>query len=80
MQAEERLRHSQKGGAIGQLAGGIAHDFNNLLTVIRVSVDLLRRDNVASEKRQRYLDAISDAADRAAKLTGQHPVDSRCRT
>ncbi len=29
--------------AVGQLTGGVAHDFNNLLTIIRSSVDLLRK-------------------------------------
>jgi PAS domain S-box-containing protein len=68
---EEALRQSQKVEAVGQLTGGVAHDFNNLLTVIRGSVDLLRRPGVSEEKRLRYIDAIADTADRAAKLTGQ---------
>ncbi|WP_298089545.1 PAS domain S-box protein [uncultured Sphingomonas sp.] len=80
MTAEERLRQSQKMEAIGQLTGGVAHDFNNLLTVIRGSVDLLRRENVAPEKRQRYLDAIGDTADRATKLTGQLLAFARRQT
>jgi CheY-like chemotaxis protein len=57
--------------AIGQLTGGVAHDFNNLLTIIRSSVDLLRRGEVPEERKRRYLEAISDTADRAAKLTAQ---------
>ena len=69
--AEEQLRQSQKVEAIGQLTGGVAHDFNNLLTVIRGSVDLLRRPDVSEERRLRYIDAIADTADRATKLTGQ---------
>ena len=68
---EDALRQSQKLEAIGQLTGGVAHDFNNLLTVIRGSVDLLRRAELPEEKRRRYVDAIGDTADRAAKLTGQ---------
>ena len=68
---EEQLRQSQKVEAIGQLTGGVAHDFNNLLTVIRGSVDLLRRPDVSEERRVRYIDAIADTADRATKLTGQ---------
>ena len=68
---EEALRQSQKLEAIGQLTGGVAHDFNNLLTIIRSSVDLLRRREVTEEKKRRYIDAISDTADRAARLTGQ---------
>ena len=71
MTAEEALRQSQKMEAVGQLTGGLAHDFNNLLTVIRGSVDLLRRPDVSEERRGRYIDAIADTADRAAKLTAQ---------
>jgi PAS domain S-box-containing protein len=71
MQAEDQLRQSQKVEAIGQLTGGVAHDFNNLLTVIRGSVDLLRRPDVPEERRIRYIDSIADTADRATKLTGQ---------
>jgi PAS domain S-box-containing protein len=71
MRAEDALRQSQKVEAIGQLTGGVAHDFNNLLTVIRGSVDLLRRPGISDDKRERYIDAISDTADRATKLTGQ---------
>ncbi|MBB5711644.1 PAS domain-containing protein [Sphingomonas xinjiangensis] len=69
--ANDALRQSQKMEAIGQLTGGIAHDFNNLLTVIRGSADVLRRDGLTEEKRRRYIDAISDTAERAARLTGQ---------
>ncbi|MGE8128779.1 PAS domain-containing protein [Methylobacterium sp. NPDC080182] len=70
-QAEEALRQSQKLEAIGQLTGGVAHDFNNLLTIIRSSVEFLRRPDLAETRRRRYLDAVSDTVDRAARLTGQ---------
>jgi PAS domain S-box-containing protein len=69
--AEDALRQSQKMEAVGQLTGGVAHDFNNLLTVIRSATDLLKRPDLSAERRERYVDAISDTADRAAKLTGQ---------
>ena len=75
--AHDALRQSQKMEAIGQLTGGVAHDFNNLLTVIRSSADLLRRRDVADDRRRKYIDAISDTADRAAKLTSQLLAFSR---
>ena len=71
MEAEAALRQSQKMEAVGQLTGGVAHDFNNLLTIIRSSVDLLRRPDLPPDRRRRYIDAVSDTVDRAAKLTGQ---------
>jgi PAS domain S-box-containing protein len=75
--AEEALRQAQKMEAIGQLTGGVAHDFNNLLTVIRSSADLLRSRDLPEDRRRRYVDAISDTADRAAKLTSQLLAFSR---
>jgi len=71
MQAEETLRQSQKMEAIGQLTGGVAHDFNNLLTVIKSSADMLKRPSLPDARRQRYISAISETVDRAAKLTAQ---------
>ncbi|MGN7160503.1 PAS domain S-box protein [Sphingomonas sp. SAFR-052] len=70
-QTEEALRQAQKVEAVGQLTGGVAHDFNNLLTVIRGSVDLLRRHGLPEDKRARYIDAIADTAERATRLTNQ---------
>ncbi|MFD1950823.1 PAS domain S-box protein [Sphingomonas arantia] len=78
--AEDQLRQSQKMEAVGQLTGGVAHDFNNLLTVIRGSVDLLRRPDLTEERRKRYIDAIADTADRASKLTSQLLAFARRQT
>ena len=69
--ANEALRQAQKMEAIGQLTGGIAHDFNNMLTVIRGSADVLQRGEIDEAKRQRYIQAIADTSDRAARLTSQ---------
>jgi PAS domain S-box-containing protein len=78
--AQEALRQSQKMEAVGQLTGGVAHDFNNLLTIIRSSVDFLRRPELPDERKRRYLDAVSDTVDRAAKLTGQLLAFARRQT
>jgi len=80
MEAEEALKHGQRLEALGQLTGGVAHDFNNLLTVIRSSVDLLQRPNLSAERRQRYIEAVSNTVDRAAKLTAQLLAFARRQT
>jgi signal transduction histidine kinase len=68
---EASLRQSQKMEAIGQLTGGIAHDFNNMLTGIIGSLDLMRRriDEGRYDELDRYMDAATTSADRAAALT-----------
>ncbi len=65
------LVQSQKMEAVGQLTGGVAHDFNNILTIIRSSIDFLGQEDLPSVRRARYVEAISQTVDRAAKLTGQ---------
>jgi PAS domain S-box-containing protein len=78
--AQEQLRQSQKMEAIGQLTGGVAHDFNNLLTIVRSSVGFLRRPDLPEERRRRYVDAIGQAVERGAKLTGQLLAFARRQT
>jgi PAS domain S-box-containing protein len=68
---EEALRQAQKMEALGQLTGGIAHDFNNMLTGIIGSLDIIRRRIEAGriDEMQRFMDAATGSAQRAAALT-----------
>ena len=72
VQLEERLRHSSRIEALGQLSGGVAHDFNNLLVAIGGYSDLaLRRLNGHADEVRQPLLEIRRAADRASDLTRQ---------
>jgi signal transduction histidine kinase len=56
--------------ALGQLTGGIAHDFNNMLGVIMGAHDLISRRVVKGDFNiARFLDAATNATERAAILT-----------
>jgi PAS domain S-box-containing protein len=76
---EEALRQSQKMEAVGQLTGGIAHDFNNMLTGVIGGLDILKR-RIASGRLDdvdRFMDAASTSAQRAAALTARLLAFSR---
>ncbi len=82
--AENEQLEAQKLESIGRLAGGIAHDFNNVLFAIKGYAELLsedlspdRRGTLDADDARRSVEAISDAATRAATLTAQLLAFSR---
>lgn len=82
MQAEEKLRQSQKMEAVGQLTGGLAHDFNNLLAGISGALELMNRrihQGRISEV-DKYMLAAQGSAKRAAVLTQRLLAFSRRQT
>ena len=67
--AEERLRHTEKMEAIGQLTGGVAHDFNNILTVITGTIEILAEAVANDPQASAITRMIDEAASRGAQLT-----------
>jgi signal transduction histidine kinase len=74
---EAQLRHSQKLESVGRLAAGAAHDFNNILTVIQGHIGLLKSGPGLSAVMSESLQQVSQAAERAGKLTSQLLAFSR---
>ncbi|MBI6699053.1 PAS domain-containing protein [Pseudomonas syringae] len=82
MQAEEKLRQSQKMEAVGQLTGGLAHDFNNLLAGISGALELMgtRIEQGRWSDVDKYIVTAQGAAKRAAALTHRLLAFSRRQT
>lgn len=71
--AEEEKKELQvrRMESIFTLAGGIAHDFNNALSGITGNIELLKMDLPNMAGIDRYIDAMSNAAQRMVHLTDQ---------
>src|SRR4051812_35852808 len=65
----QKLSHSQKMEAMGQLTGGVAHDFNNLLTVILGNAEHLAERLAGNKELHRIAGDIATAAERGSDLT-----------
>lgn len=66
---EKQLEHSQRMGAVGQLAEGIAHDFNNILTAIVGYSSLLQMKIKDDNELKHSVEQIIASTERAADLT-----------
>jgi two-component system cell cycle sensor histidine kinase/response regulator CckA len=62
---------------VGRLAGGVAHDFNNLITVIRGYAEVLLGSASSNTASTPKVEAIYQAANKAASLTRQLLAFSR---
>lgn len=67
----ESLHQSQKLEALGRLTGSVAHDFNNMLSVIRTAAEMLGSGMELAHDTDHYVKMITDASERAARLTDQ---------
>jgi PAS domain S-box-containing protein len=70
VRAHEKLRHTEKMDALGQLAGGVAHDFNNHLAAVLGYAELLAQ-RIDEPQLKEYAAAIVQIAQRSADLTRQ---------
>ena len=74
---EEMYHQNQKEESIGRLAGGIAHDLNNMLTPILGYSELLLDRTDQNTLRQKRINQIYEAGERARKLVKQLLTFSR---
>ena len=69
--AEEALRRAERAEAAERLAASIAQDFDSLLVGVVGSSDVLAAHILEGDPLRRHVDAVSDAAARAAELVDQ---------
>ena len=67
---ESQFLRAQRMESIGTLAGGVAHDINNVLTPIMMSVELLKMDLPATQRKS-LLNDLEATAQRGADMVKQ---------
>ena len=79
MQLEQQFMEVQRMEAIGQLAGGVAHDYNNILAANIMQLEMLLIMPGLSQELKLGLENLLGGEQRAAKLTSQLLMFSRCK-
>ena len=69
MEAEARLRHSQRIDALGQIVGGVAHDINNLVSAVMASARMIEKRADDPGEVRRIVGLIHATAERGGRLT-----------
>ncbi|MFP4520889.1 MAG: PAS domain S-box protein, partial [Fibrobacterota bacterium] len=68
---QERISHSEKMEAVGQLAGGVAHDFNNQLASIMGCAEMIREFPYETSSVRDYSESIIKMVRNASNVTEQ---------
>ncbi|MDF1798195.1 MAG: HAMP domain-containing sensor histidine kinase [Planctomycetota bacterium] len=69
--AEKAALTQRQLAAMGEFTAGIAHEINNPLGGLLNATDVLGREDLAPEKRQRYLELLADGLERIQLTVGQ---------
>jgi PAS domain S-box-containing protein len=68
---QRQFMQAQKMEAVGQLAAGVGQDFNNILQIIQGYTGMLNDHEALSEGGRKYVQRITEAANRAAGVVRQ---------
>lgn len=66
---ENRLSHSQRLEAVGQLTGGIAHDFNNILGIVLGNLEIIQSLPPGDSRITDRIDVARRSIERGAEIT-----------
>lgn len=70
-QRNEMVVRSEKLATAGRLSAGLAHEIGNPLSIIQGYAELLARDDLGQEERQRFSDKAQQELDRIKRLIGR---------
>jgi signal transduction histidine kinase/ActR/RegA family two-component response regulator len=75
--AQEALQRSHRMQAVGELASGLAHDMNNALNVMRMRLELFRRELPAASRSSNFEALTRLVADAAARVTRMNELSRK---